>query len=254
MRANPVKSTLAGGGRAFGTMAFEFFTPGLAQIMAAAGAEFAIPFVAISYGEQRISSSITGILIATVPLATAFLQRFFGISAALSTTRLAGLILGFLGVAVLLGSGAFNGADDWTGVACLLLAALGYALGPLIVERYLAGLDSLGAISASLIAASCMLIGPAVLQPAVRGLHMASLLAVAGLGLICTAVAMLLMFYLVRHAGASRAVVITYINPVVATLLGIFLLDEHLGWSSGVAFALILTGSWLATRGRAQAL
>ena len=66
---------------------------------------------------------------------------------------------------------------------------------------------------------------------------------------LCTAVAMLLMFYLVRHAGASRASVITYINPVVAALLGVWVLDEHLGIGGFIAFALILLGSWLATRG-----
>jgi drug/metabolite transporter (DMT)-like permease len=61
---------------------------------------------------------------------------------------------------------------------------------------------------------------------------------------------MLLMFYLVNHAGASRASVITYINPVVATLLGVLVLDEHLGIGGFIAFALILLGSWLATRGK----
>jgi drug/metabolite transporter (DMT)-like permease len=71
------------------------------------------------------------------------------------------------------------------------------------------------------------------------------------LGIVCTAVAMLLMFYLVNHAGAARASVITYINPVVATLLGVLLLDERLGVGGFIALALILLGSWLATRGAA---
>jgi drug/metabolite transporter (DMT)-like permease len=71
------------------------------------------------------------------------------------------------------------------------------------------------------------------------------------LGVVCTAAAMLLMFYLVSHAGASRASVITYINPLVATLLGVLVLDEHLGPSDITAFVLILLGSWLATRGAA---
>jgi drug/metabolite transporter (DMT)-like permease len=57
------------------------------------------------------------------------------------------------------------------------------------------------------------------------------------------------MFYLVSHAGASRASVITYINPIVATLLGMLVLHEHLGVGGAVAFVLILFGSWLATRG-----
>jgi drug/metabolite transporter (DMT)-like permease len=77
------------------------------------------------------------------------------------------------------------------------------------------------------------------------------LASMAMLGLVCTALAMLLMFYLVGHAGASRAAVITYINPAVAALLGVFLLHERLGWGGILAFALILLGSWLATRGAA---
>jgi drug/metabolite transporter (DMT)-like permease len=64
---------------------------------------------------------------------------------------------------------------------------------------------------------------------------------------------MLMMFYLVRNAGASRAAIITYINPAVATLLGIALLNEHLGVWGLTGFGLILLGSWLATRGSAAA-
>jgi len=71
------------------------------------------------------------------------------------------------------------------------------------------------------------------------------------LGLACTALAMLLMFYLVSHAGASRASIITYINPAVATLLGVCILHEHLGVGGALAFGMILLGSWLATRGGA---
>jgi drug/metabolite transporter (DMT)-like permease len=77
----------------------------------------------------------------------------------------------------------------------------------------------------------------------------AALASIAVLGVVCTAVAMLLMFYLVHRAGASRAAVITYINPVVATLLGVLVLGEHLALGGYIAFALILLGSWLATRG-----
>jgi drug/metabolite transporter (DMT)-like permease len=75
-------------------------------------------------------------------------------------------------------------------------------------------------------------------------------MSIAVLGIVCTALAMLLMFYLVKHAGAARASVITYINPVVATLLGVLLLDEHLGMGGFIALALILFGSWLATLGK----
>jgi drug/metabolite transporter (DMT)-like permease len=69
------------------------------------------------------------------------------------------------------------------------------------------------------------------------------------LGAVCTALAMLLMFYLIKAAGASRASLITYVNPAVAALLGVGILHERLGVGGLMAFALILLGTWQATRG-----
>ena len=211
--------------------------------------EFAIPFSLISLGERWISSSVTGILIAMVPLSIALIQRFFGIRESLGAWRIAGLAIGFFGVAALLGTGSISGSLGWAGVACMLVATICYAVGPLIIQRHLHGLDSIGPLAGSLLVASIVLFIPAVMQLPAALPSAAALESIAILGILCTAVAMLLMFYLVRHAGASRAAVITYINPVVATLLGIVVLDEHLGLGGFIAFVLILLGSWLATRG-----
>ena len=211
--------------------------------------EFAIPFSLISLGERWISSSVTGILIAMVPLSIALIQRFFGIREALGAWRVFGLVVGFVGVAALLGTGSIAGSLGWAGVGCMLLATMCYAIGPLIIQRHMHGLDSIGPLAASLVVAALILVVPAVMEFPSRLPSPMALLSIAVLGTVCTAVAMLLMFYLVRHAGASRASVITYINPVVAALLGVWVLDEHLGIGGFIAFALILLGSWLATRG-----
>ena len=216
--------------------------------------EFAIPFSLISLGERWISSSVTGILIAMVPLSIALIQRFFGIREALGMWRVVGLVVGFLGVAALLGTGSIAGPLGWAGVGCMVLATLCYATGPLIIQRHLHGLDSIGPLAVSLVVATLILLVPAALEFPSRLPSPVALLSIAVLGTVCTAVAMLLMFYLVRHAGASRASVITYINPVVAALLGVWVLDEHLGIGGFIAFALILLGSWLATRGSAAAV
>lgn len=220
-----------------------------AAICAFALAEFVIPFLAISCGERWISSSVTGILIAMVPLSIALIQRFFGVHERLGARRIAGLGLGFAGVVALLGFGTISGPLGWAGVGCMLVATLGYAIGPLIIQRHLRGLDSVGPLAASLSIATVVLFVPAVLA---RPAHMPSalvLISMAMLGLVCTALAMLLMFYLVGHAGASRAAVITYINPAVAALLGVCLLHERLGAGGILAFVCILLGSWLATGG-----
>jgi drug/metabolite transporter (DMT)-like permease len=219
-----------------------------AAICAFAFAEFIIPFSVISFGEQWISSSVTGILIAMVPLSIALIQRFFGVHERLGLWRILGLGLGFVGVAALLGFGTISGPLGWAGVGCMLIATLGYAIGPLIIQRHLGGLDPYGPLAASLTVASAVLLVPAILA---FPTHMPSVLALTSmaiLGVVCTALAMLLMFYLVGHAGASRAAVITYINPAVAALLGVWLLHERLGLGGILAFVLILLGSWLATR------
>ena len=220
-----------------------------APIVAFGLIEFAIPFSLISLGERWISSSVTGILIAMVPLSIALIQRFFGIREALGGWRIAGLAIGFIGVAALLGTGPVSGALGWAGVGCMLVSTLCYAVGPLIIQRHLHGLDSIGPLAASLGVASAILLIPAALEIPSSLPSANALASIAVLGIVCTAIAMLLMFYLVRHAGASRASVITYINPVVATLLCVLVLDEHLGIGGFIAFALILLGSWLATRG-----
>ena len=220
-----------------------------AAIIAFGLVEFAIPFSLISLGERWISSSVTGILIAMVPLSIALIQRYFGVRESLGAWRIAGLAIGFIGVAALLGTGSISGWLGWAGVGCMLVSTICYAVGPLIIQRHLHGLDSIGPLALSLLFASVVLFIPAVIELPAGLPSTTALASIAVLGVVCTAIAMLLMFCLVHHAGASRATVITYINPVVATLLGVLVLDEHLGVGGFIAFALILLGSWLATRG-----
>jgi drug/metabolite transporter (DMT)-like permease len=220
-------------------------------VFAFAMVEFAVPFTTISVGERWISSSVTGILIAMVPLSIALIQRFFGISESFGRWRSIGLTLGFIGVAALVGTGPITWPLGWAGVACMLVATLGYAIGPLIIQRHMSGLDSIGPLTASLGVATVVLAIPAALQMPERWPSTNAILSIVMLGMLCTAVAMLLLFFLVRDAGASRATVITYINPLIATLLGVWVLHESLGVGGTIAFAMILLGSWLATRGAA---
>ncbi len=223
-----------------------------AAICAFALVEFAIPFAAISVGERWIDSSATGILIAAVPLTVTSISPLFGVHEKLGAWRLLGLALGLGGVIALLGFGNISGPLGWAGVGCMLVATLGYAIGPLIIQRHFGKLDAIGPIAASLLVACAALLIPALVNFPRQLPSPIALSSIAILGVVCTSIAMLLMFYLVSHAGASRASVITYINPAVAALLGVLLLHERLGTGGYAAFALILLGSWLATRGAAQ--
>lgn len=224
-----------------------------AAVLAFSLVEFAIPFCLISMGERWIPSSVTAILIAGVPLIIALISRFFGVHEQLGAVRLIGFVAGLAGVVALVGFGTLSGRLAWAGVGCVAVATVCYAIGALIIQRHLHAVDSLGPIAGSLAVASLLLLVPAMLSVPRHMPSVMALSSVAILGLVCTALSMLAMFYLVKSAGASRAAIVTYINPAIATLLGMVLLDERLGAWGLAGFGLILLGSWLATRRSAAA-
>jgi drug/metabolite transporter (DMT)-like permease len=208
--------------------------------------EIVIPWLLLSEAETRLSSSLSGLLIASVPILVAVLARLTGGTDRLSPVRWAGLLIGLAGVGLLVGPGVSGG--DAISVGEVLLVALCYATGPLVVSRQLAELPPLAMTAACLAFASVVyaplaaLAWPATLPSA------KVLAAIAGLAVVCTAVAFLIFFALIAEAGPARASVITYINPAIAVTGGVWLLGEQLTPEMVAAFVLILGGSVLATR------
>ncbi len=217
-------------------------------VAAFAVAELIIPFSMVALGESWLSSSLAGILIATVPLVVLLIGPAFGIRETLNARRIAGLVMGFVGVVAMLGIDTTHTAQQWLGIGCLMLAVLGYAVGPLIVQRHLADVDELGAVATSLCIASVVLLPFAVLTFPARMPSTTVLLSTATLGVVSTALALMLFFYLIHAAGAARAAIVAYINPAIAALLGVLVLHEPFGIGSVIGLSMILGGSWLATR------
>jgi drug/metabolite transporter (DMT)-like permease len=206
--------------------------------------EICLPWVLLGHAEQELSSSLTGLLVAAVPLVGAILVKATG-HEPMAPRRVVGLLVGFAGVAALVGFDV--GSSSAGAVAAVGLVAVFYALGPLILARHLADLPSLGVVAASL-AISAVLYAPVgLLQWPDHAPGTDTWLSVVGLAVVCTAVAFLLFFELIAEVGPSRATVITYVNPAVALLLGVIVLDEHVSVATGLGFALILLGSVLAT-------
>lgn len=218
-----------------------------AAVSAFAVLEFVLPYSLIAASERWIPSSVAGILISGVPLATVPAARLFGLHEPLGTRRWSGLVGGVLGVTVLVGFGSVTGLRGWVGVAGMVLVTLCYATGPMVVQRHLHEVDSLGALAASLIVASGVLAIPAALTLPARMPSTLALGSVAFLGAICTALSMLGMFYLIKRAGAARTAVVTYINPVIAAALGVVVLHERIGWAGPLGLLLILLSVWMAT-------
>jgi drug/metabolite transporter (DMT)-like permease len=213
--------------------------------------EMAIPWILLSSAEQRLSSSLTGLLIAAVPLVAALIARTTGARERLDPTAALGLFVGLLGVAALVGLDL--GHFGATPVVETFAVAVCYAVGPVVLTRMLGGLPPLGTMSLSLGAAALLYV-PIV---AIDGIGSApggeAALSIVGLAAICTALAFILFFALIEAVGPVRATVITYVNPAVAAVLGVALLGESFTAGMGTGFVLVLAGSVLATRkGRAD--
>ena len=216
-------------------------------IAAYTACEIAVPFVLIAIGEQFISSSLTAILIATMPLLVALLSVPFAPAHKPSGLGVVGLVIGLGGVVALLGVDVAGRRDELLGAALVLVATLGYAAAPIIVSRRLADLDPLGPVAASLVLATIALSPAALVRHPHEMPGPAALWSIAVLGVVCTVLGLVVFFQLIAEAGPSRASIITYVNPLVAVVAGVVVLHEHVSAMSLIGLLLILGGSWLAT-------
>lgn len=206
--------------------------------------ELAVPWLLLASAERNLSSSLTGLLVAAVPLVAAFAARMGDHADRLDARRLVGLGIGFAGVAALVGIDVRGG--DLLSVGEVAVTVVCYALAPLVVSRWLADVPSTGVTAAAL-----GLTALVYLPVGAPGLEVPSgrvLVAVVTLSLACTVAALLAFFALIAEAGPQRALVITFLNPAVALLLGIALLDEPFTLGAAVGFPLVLAGCVLATR------
>ncbi len=158
-----------------------------------------------------------------------------------------------LGVGVLLGLDV--GGGDLLAVGAVGLTVLGYATAPLMVSRSLKDVPASG-VNATALAATALLYLPIALPRLLDGPAPSAKVsaAIVTLGLVCTALALVLFFALINEVGSNRALVITFVNPAVAVLLGIALLDEPFTAGTAIGFPLVLLGCVLATRRTAPAV
>ena len=214
-------------------------------VLAFAALEMAIPWLLLAKAERSLSSSLTGLLVAAVPMVAALAGRAIGDADRLDRGRLLGLVVGVIGVAVLLGldlGGELRAALE------VAVVVVGYATGPLIISRKLSEVPALGVIAVSLGLTAVVYAPFAAMHWPAQAPSTKVVSSVIILALACTVVAFLVFFALIAEAGPNRALVITFVNPAVAVLLGVALLGEHLTAGLLIGFPLILVGCVLATR------
>jgi len=207
----------------------------------------AIPFLLISWAETRIDSGLAAILQAAVPIFTVLLATRFG-DDRVGGRRLAGVLVGLAGVAALIGS---PGPGGLLAALAMVLAALAYACGATFGSHMLSGTPPL-VVAAVSTSAAMILVAPFGLPRLPRVLPgWKELASIAVLGVAGTGIAYILLYALLRSAGPSRTMLVTYLIPGIAVLYGAVLLGEPLRAISIGALALILVGVALASRGRA---
>lgn len=220
-------------------------------VLAFGAVEMGGPFLLLSDAEKTLPSGLTGLLVSTVPLFSAAIGFAVGHRASLGLVRVTGLLLGFGGVAVVVAGqqlAAAHADGMLVAVGKVLITAVMYAIVPFIVARRLQGVPSLGSVTLALAA-----VGLAYLPFALVTSHQTpsgrSILSLAVLGVVCTAVAFVAFFALIAEVGPVRSTLFTYVNPVVAVGLGIAVAGESLTWGLVAGFPLVLGGCWLAATG-----
>jgi drug/metabolite transporter (DMT)-like permease len=208
-----------------------------------------IPFALFSFAVLHITTGLSSILNATVPLWGA-LVAWLWLKDKPASWRIVGLVIGFIGVATLSWDKAsFKGGASgagWAVVACLA-ATLCYGIAASFTKKYLQGVPPLASATGSQVGAALLLALPGMMSipPQAPGIH--AWAAIILLALFCTALAYILYFRIIERAGPSRAVAVTFLIPVFGVAYGAILLNETITLTMIICGAVIVLGTALAT-------
>jgi drug/metabolite transporter (DMT)-like permease len=206
--------------------------------------EFGIPWFLMGSAEKHLSSSLTGLLVAAVPLGSITFTKLLHPSDTIHARRLIGLLIGSIGVVVLVGLDVSGGS--WLWIGAMLLVVVGYASGPMILALQFKESSGLAVVAASVsFVALAYLPWGASHWPS--HLKIETWLSIGGLSMLCTVGAFLVFFALIQEVGPARGSVITYFNTAIAVLLGTAVLHESLTVGILIGFPLIVLGSIFAT-------
>jgi drug/metabolite transporter (DMT)-like permease len=212
--------------------------------------QIAAPFLLISAGEAHLSSSLTGILVATAPIFTFLLAMGVDREEQAHGTGLFGVVLGIAGVVLLLGVDAGGGTAALVGGLMVILASLGYALGAFYLKRRLRDVQPLGLVTAAMAASALMTLPVAAFSFPSRAPGLDASGSLLALGVLGTGLAFVLFYGLIARVGPSKASLVAYVAPGFAVIYGVVLLGEGFGAASFAGLLMIVTGSWLAAGGR----
>jgi drug/metabolite transporter (DMT)-like permease len=200
----------------------------------------AVPFFLIAWAEERIASSLAGILNASLPLFTAVIAFKVDPIGRIRGWRTLGLVIGFGGVAVVAGADL---AGSTAGVVAMLAASLSYACSAHFAKARFSHVEPVGVALVQVLVGSAIMLPLALLLDRPASMPSADVIgALAALGIGGTAIAWVLYYWLVASAGPQQAVAVTYLVPVAALFYGAVVLDEHVAAAAIVGTVVIIIG------------
>jgi drug/metabolite transporter (DMT)-like permease len=210
--------------------------------------EMVIPWILIGTAEQKISSGLAGLLIASVPIWSNLITYFQGDKDALKANRILGIGIGFIGVVLIVGIETFTGTSDPLSILMVIVAAIAYAYAIIMIRNKLPDVSGI-AINAVAMALTAIFYLPFTI--AFWPDHTVSREAtysVIALGIFSTGIAFAFFFTLIADIGPTRASMVTYWNTAIAVVLGVLILSEPLTAGISIGLPLVMLGSWLVNR------
>ena len=206
------------------------------------------PWILIGTAEQKISSGLAGLLVASVPIWATIFASMRGDKSVWHHTRLIGIIIGFIGLIAVVGIESITGSADPLSIGMVLVAAIGYSYAVMMVQTALPDVSGI-AINAVAMALTAIFYLPwTLIQWPEHHISMSAINAVIGLGVLSTGAAFVAFFALTAIIGVARGSLVTYLNTAFAVVLGVIILSEPLTFGIIIGLPLVLIGSYLASR------
>jgi len=211
------------------------------------------PWILIGTAEQKISSGLAGLLIASVPIWATIFASMRGDKTVWHHKRLMGIIIGFIGLIAVVGIESIKGSSDPLSIGMVLVAAIGYSYAVMMVQGALPHVSGI-AINALAMAITAIFYLPlTVIQWPTHEISTSAINAIIGLGVLSTGAAFVAFFTLSAIIGVARGSLVTYLNTAFAVVLGVIILDEPFTTGMALGLPLVLIGSYFASRKPAEA-
>jgi drug/metabolite transporter (DMT)-like permease len=206
------------------------------------------PWILIGTAEQKISSGLAGLLVASVPIWATIFASLRGDKTVWQRKRLFGIVVGFIGLIAVVGIESITGTADALSIFMVLLASIGYSYAVMMVQGALPGVSGVAINAVAMAIAALFYLPFAIAQWPTHTISAGAIRAVIGLGVLSTGAAFAAFFTLANIIGVARGSLVTYLNTACAVVLGVIILDEPLTTGIILGLPLVLIGSYFASR------